>query len=49
MNVSVYKKGHYGELCDLMATKNKANSKPIAGFWPDIQSTKLEIRRIDAD
>jgi hypothetical protein len=28
----------------LKATKNKPNSKPIAGLRPEIRSTKLEIQ-----
>jgi len=54
INVSVYIKGYYGDLCDLLAIKNKANSKPIAGLLPEIyaigiQSTKPEIRQMGAE
>jgi len=33
----------YRDLSVKRRRKNKANSKPIAGSWPEILSTKLEI------
>jgi hypothetical protein len=31
----------YGDFSSQRQRKNKANSKPIAGLWPEARSTKL--------
>jgi len=41
MGVSVYLKGVYEGFSVFKRRKNKANSKPIAGLWTEIRSTKL--------
>jgi len=42
-------KGDYVEFHALKWRKNKPNSKPIAGLWPEIQGTKSKIRRMGAE
>ncbi len=34
----------YGDLGDFGRRKNKANSKPNTGLWPEIRSSNSEIR-----
>ena len=36
MNISIYMKGDYEEFQALRRRKNKPNSKPIVGLWPEI-------------
>jgi len=38
MGVSIYMKGDYEEKQRFGFEKNKANSKPIAGLWPEIRN-----------
>jgi len=46
MNVSIYMKEEYEDFHAFVRRKNKPNSKPITGLWPEIRSSKSEIRRL---
>ena len=40
MNVKSFQEKDYDDFAGLRRQKNKANSKPIAGLWPEIRSSK---------
>jgi len=46
MNVNIYRQENYENFHAFRPKKNKANSKPKAGLWPEIRSTKHEIRQL---
>jgi hypothetical protein len=40
--VKFFLKGNYENKPDCRARRNKANSKPIAGFWPEIRNKLIK-------